>query len=68
VTLVAGITTHPVLYTPAEVAELTRLGKTKVFELIGSGAIESVRIGSRRRVSHDALLRYVASLSDTTGS
>jgi excisionase family DNA binding protein len=39
------------------------------YELIRSGEVESVKIGRSRRVSREALDRYVASLTgDGTGS
>ena len=50
------------LYTPAEIADLLQIGKTKIYELLGSGEIESVHIGTRRRIPHDAVLRYIESL------
>jgi excisionase family DNA binding protein len=51
-----------VLYTPAEVAQRTKLGKTKVYELLATGELESLRIGTRRRIPHNALVRYIDSL------
>ena len=51
-----------VLYTPAEFAQRTRLGKTKTYELLASGEVESVRIGTRRRIPHEALVRFIESL------
>ena len=38
------------LLRPKEVAELIGIGRTKVFELMRSGQLESVRIGSSRRI------------------
>jgi excisionase family DNA binding protein len=52
----------PVLLTPEQVARLLQLGRTKVFELIISGQIESVKIGKCRRIPPDAVHAYAARL------
>jgi excisionase family DNA binding protein len=45
------------LLTPA-----LRVGRSKVYELIRSGALRSVKIGGSRRVSATALAEYVTQL------
>jgi excisionase family DNA binding protein len=50
------------LLRPEEVAELLNIGRSKVYELLRDGTIESVRIGTCRRVTRAALERYVDSL------
>jgi excisionase family DNA binding protein len=45
-----------------QAAERINLGRTKTFELIKSGDIESVTIGRLRRVPADAVEAYVARL------
>jgi excisionase family DNA binding protein len=50
------------LLTVAETAEATGLGRSKVYELVAAGAIESVRIGRSRRVPRDAVERFIAEL------
>ena len=45
-----------------EVAEALGIGRTKVFELIRTGELLSVKLGSARRVSTSALAAYVAEL------
>lgn len=50
------------LFRPEEAAEVLGLGRTKVYELIASGELRSVKIGSARRVSAVALTEFVASL------
>jgi excisionase family DNA binding protein len=55
---------EPVMLTPAEVADALRLGKTKTYALIGSGAIPSVRIGAARRVPKPLFDAYVQHLID----
>jgi excisionase family DNA binding protein len=53
---------HLLLLTPERAAERLDLGRTKVFELIASGELESVRIGRARRIPADAVASYVARL------
>ena len=50
------------LLRPEEAAELIGIGRTKVFELMRTGQLESVRIGSSRRIPAFALLGYVERL------
>ena len=51
-----------VLLTPEEVARALRVGRSKVYDLMRSGALRSVKIGGSRRVSATALAEYVARL------
>lgn len=50
------------LLTVEEAAEVIGIGRTKAFELIAIGAIESVRIGASRRVPRAAVGEYVERL------
>jgi excisionase family DNA binding protein len=50
------------LLRPEEAAEVLGLGRTKVYKLIGSGELRSIKIGSSRRVSATALAEFVAQL------
>lgn len=52
------------LYRPEEAAELCSLGRTSIYAAIRSGRLESVRIGSARRIPADALERFVESLRE----
>ena len=45
-----------------ETCEETNLGRTKVYELISEGQIETVKVGRRRLVPYDSLLAWVAAL------
>ncbi|MCH7907441.1 MAG: excisionase family DNA-binding protein [Chloroflexi bacterium] len=47
-----------------EAAESLGLGRSKVFELIAAGDLESVSIGRARRIPTDALDRFVARLRE----
>jgi excisionase family DNA binding protein len=50
------------LLKPAEVSELTGMGKSKTYELIAAGVIPSVRIGKCVRVPADRLRRWIEEL------
>jgi excisionase family DNA binding protein len=53
------MTTPKVLLTPKEAADVLGVGRTKLYELMGDGLIESVRIGGSRRVPVAAIDRFV---------
>ena len=48
-----------------EVMERLAVGRSKVYDLISSGALRSVKVGRSRRVPSDELERFVAELDDT---
>lgn len=50
------------LVRPEDAATLLGLGRTKVYELMRSGALRSVRIGGLRRIPATALADFVAQL------
>jgi excisionase family DNA binding protein len=50
------------LLRPAEVAAALGIGRTKLYELIASGELRSVKVGGARRVSATALTEFVAAL------
>ncbi|MBO0713897.1 MAG: helix-turn-helix domain-containing protein [Acidimicrobiales bacterium] len=50
------------MLTALEVAEILGIGRTKVFELMASGELESVAIGRCRRVPIEALEAFVDGL------
>jgi excisionase family DNA binding protein len=47
------------LLKPAEVAELLGVARTRAYELIGSGKLPTVTVGSSVRVPAEALRRWV---------
>jgi len=47
------------LYTVAEVMELTSCGRTKIYELLQTRAIDSVRVGRSIRIPAKALEQWV---------
>ena len=54
------MTSDAVLYRPEDAARLLEISRSKIFELIASGAIASVKIGRSRRVSRRAIDDFVA--------
>jgi excisionase family DNA binding protein len=56
--------TDKYLFTVREAAKLLGLSRTKVYELIRSGDLESFHIGRSRRIARQALDRFVAKLDN----
>ena len=52
------------LLTPLEAAKTLGIGRSKLYQLLASGDLASVYIGSCRRVPLDALRAYVDQLQD----
>jgi excisionase family DNA binding protein len=52
------------LLKPEEVADYLNVGRSKVYELMRAGDLESVRIGTCRRVPRAAVDAYIESLRD----
>lgn len=50
------------LYRVRETARVLALGESKVWELVARGEIESLKIDGARRISRQAIERYIASL------
>lgn len=55
------------LLTPAETAAALGIGRSKVYELLQTGKLPSVRIGACRRVPAEAVHTFVADLRTTAG-
>ncbi len=55
---------QPLLYKPEAAAAALGIGRSKFFELVAAGEIETVRIGRSRRVPAQAIEAYVAQLRD----
>ncbi len=51
------------LLTPEEAAQTLGIGRTKLYELVASGTIASVKIGASRRIPAQALSQFVSSLT-----
>ncbi len=52
------------LFTAEEVAEILHIGRCKVFELMRSGELRSVKLGGSRRVPREALTELVGRLAE----
>lgn len=52
----------PLLETPEGAAIRLRLGRTKIYELMATGELESVKVGRLRRIPTAALDEYVQRL------
>ena len=55
------------LLRPEEVAAATGLGRTKIYELLALGEIESVTCGRRRLIPADSVSAFVARLRENSG-
>ena len=62
-TMARSVNGVPVLLVrPEDAATVLGIGRTKVYELIRSGALRSVRVGGLRRIPVAALDEFVARL------
>jgi excisionase family DNA binding protein len=52
----------PLLYTIPEAAHVLRISRTKLYELLDAGEIESIHIGRSRKIPADSLRSYVSRL------
>lgn len=51
------------LHSIADIERQTDLSKTTIYALLRSGALESVKVGTRRLVTSEQLARFVESLT-----
>jgi excisionase family DNA binding protein len=49
----------PLAFTVKQVAEILSCSRSQVYVLIGTGELESAKIGGARRVTQNQLLRYI---------
>ena len=54
--------TEPMLYTPTEAAAALGIGRSKLYELLQAGLLESLHIGVCRRIPAEALTDLVRRL------
>jgi excisionase family DNA binding protein len=54
--------TEPILLTPTEAARALGIGRSKLYELLQAGVLESVHIGACRRIPAEAINDLVAKL------
>jgi excisionase family DNA binding protein len=53
---------EPLLYTISEAATALRISRTKLYELLDSGDVESIHIGRSRKIPTEALRIYIDNL------
>jgi excisionase family DNA binding protein len=51
-------------YTVEQVAKMLHIGRDKVYELLRTGQLRSIKIGKLRRVTEQHLAEFIASLED----
>ncbi len=54
--------TEPILLTPTEAATALGIGRSKLYELMQDGVLESVHIGACRRIPTEAVTALVSRL------
>ncbi|MFB4314766.1 helix-turn-helix domain-containing protein [Actinomadura sp. 21ATH] len=52
-------------YTVEQVAEILQIGRDKVYALIRTGRLRSIKIGKLRRITDQHLAEFIASLEET---
>jgi excisionase family DNA binding protein len=63
----AGEAVSKLLLTPEEAAEALSIGRSKLYELLANGSLESVAIGACRRIPNTALHDFVERLRESRG-
>ena len=53
-------------YTVEQVAEILHVGRDKVYYLLRTGQLRSIKIGKLRRITNQHVAEFVASLEDET--
>jgi excisionase family DNA binding protein len=53
-------------YTVEQVADTLQIGRDKVYALIRTGRLRSIKIGKLRRITDRHLAEFIASLEDAT--
>jgi excisionase family DNA binding protein len=61
----AGEAVSKLLLTPEEAAEALSIGRSKLYELLADGSLESVAIGACRRIPNTALHDFVERLRES---
>lgn len=45
----------------SDVAKITNMGRTKIYELMDAGSLKSLKVGGSRRITESALAEFMAS-------
>ena len=51
-------------FTVEQVAEMLHIGRDKVYELLRTQQLRSIKIGKLRRITEDQLAEFIASLEE----
>ena len=51
-------------FTVEQVADMLHVGRDKIYYLLRTGQLRSIKIGKSRRISEDHLAEFVASLEE----
>ena len=51
-------------YTVEQVAKMLHVGRDKVYELLRTGQLRSIKIGKLRRITDEQLAEFIASLDE----
>ena len=51
-------------YTVEQIAEMLHVGRDKVYYLLRTGQLHSIKIGKLRRITEQQLAEFIASLGD----
>ncbi|HEU5156027.1 MAG TPA: helix-turn-helix domain-containing protein [Streptosporangiaceae bacterium] len=54
-------------YTVEQVAEILNIGRDKVYYLLRTGQLRSIKIGKLRRITDQHLAEFVVSVEETHG-
>jgi excisionase family DNA binding protein len=52
----------PILFSPAQTAKIMSISRSKVYELINNGKLNSLRIGRSRRISTNQIQTFINNL------
>lgn len=52
------------LFNPNEAAAILGMGRSRVYDLMRSGALKSVKVGRSRRIHRDAIEAFIKSLTE----
>jgi excisionase family DNA binding protein len=51
-------------YTVEQVAEILRVGRDKIYYLLRTGQLRSIKIGNSRRITGQHIAEFIAALED----
>jgi excisionase family DNA binding protein len=51
-------------YTVEQVAKMLHIGRDKVYQLIRTGQLRSIKIGKLRRITEEQIAEFIATIED----